>query len=405
MIVRAGAPKPRTIEELLSPALLARLERLDVKTRKVFAGKLLGERRSKQRGRSVEFADYREYAPGDDIRFIDWNVYARMDRLFVKLFHEEQDLAVQIALDLSPSMEAGWTGDGGIVRDDERRAEGRATGRIATGLPSKALFAQRLALALGAIGLINHNRVSLTVFRGPGGGVERLGELRGRRHVQRLASFVVEEARREESTSPSPVDAAHRHPLPGGEGAAQRGAGDFTGAMRAIASTRRGKGVMVVISDFLFHEGYEAGLRYLGAGLGREAGAGDAFDTYCVQVLSPAEIDPTVEARGIGGGGGERSGAARGGSPPGGRRGRGGGGAFDAGLAGDVRLSDIETGHGAEVTVSAALIKRYRQRLDEHISRLAAYCASRRMTHTLVQSDAEVDKVVMETLRRKGLVG
>ena len=82
------------VEPLLDADFLARLERLDVLSRKVLAGKLKGERRSKRRGQSVEFADFRNYVSGDDLRFIDWNIYARLDKLFIKMFQEEEDLAL-----------------------------------------------------------------------------------------------------------------------------------------------------------------------------------------------------------------------------------------------------------------------------------------------------------------------
>ena len=73
---------------LLSPAFMAHLERLELVSRKIFRGRLKGERRSTRKGQSVEFADFRSYAPGDDLRFIDWNTYARLDRLFLKMFFE-----------------------------------------------------------------------------------------------------------------------------------------------------------------------------------------------------------------------------------------------------------------------------------------------------------------------------
>src|SRR5580700_1445054 len=77
---------------LLDPSFMARLDQLDILSRKLLAGKLKGERRSKRRGQSVEFADYRDYVVGDDLRFLDWNLYARLDRLFIRLFMEEEDL-------------------------------------------------------------------------------------------------------------------------------------------------------------------------------------------------------------------------------------------------------------------------------------------------------------------------
>lgn len=387
MIVRAGEPRPQTIDDLMSPALLARLDRLDVRSRKVFAGKLVGERRSKQRGRSVEFADYREYTPGDDIRFIDWNVYARLDRLFVRLFYEEQDLSLRLVVDASESMSAGWGAPLRAKAPETSRASevgevgaDESSKALTERAPSKRMFALRLAMALGYIGLVNHNRVSVSVFRGPGRGIGRLDEVRGRRNVQRLGRFLLEEASiasgqgeggaaPPERLSERPSERPSNRP-----GDALRG-GDFASATRETAS-RRGKGVAVVISDFLFREGYEEGLRYLGAGLGREAGAGDAFDVYCLQILAPGEIDPSTE-RGTSGGG----------------------------LAGDVRLTDAESGLSAEVTVSATLLKRYRAKLDEFVSGLASHCAARRMTHSLLRSDEDIASVVVNTLRRRGMVG
>ena len=89
---------------LLDSGFMARLDQLDVMSRKLLAGKMKGERRSKRRGQSVEFADYRNYVVGDDLRFIDWNIYARLDRLFLKLFLEEEDLSLYILVDVSKSV-------------------------------------------------------------------------------------------------------------------------------------------------------------------------------------------------------------------------------------------------------------------------------------------------------------
>src|SRR5436190_16408153 len=97
----------RKSDLLLDPAFMARLDQLDLISRKLLAGKLKGERRSKRRGQSVEFADYRNYVVGDDLRFIDWNVYARLDRLFLKLFLEEEDLSLYVLVDVSKSCDCG----------------------------------------------------------------------------------------------------------------------------------------------------------------------------------------------------------------------------------------------------------------------------------------------------------
>src|SRR3989475_10370524 len=117
---------------LLDPAFMARLDQLDVMSRKLLAGKLKGERRSKRRGQSVEFADYRNYVVGDDLRFLDWNIYGRLDKLFLKLFLEEEDLHVYLLIDSSASMDFGD--------------------------PSKLLYAKQIAASLAFIGLLNHDR-------------------------------------------------------------------------------------------------------------------------------------------------------------------------------------------------------------------------------------------------------
>ena len=124
-----------TTSQLLSPELLAQLERLELVSRKVFRGRMKGERISRRKGQSVEFSDFRNYTPGDDLRFIDWNTYARLDRLFLKIFLEEEDLHFYVLLDDSRSMEFGN--------------------------PSKFFYAKQLAASLGFIGLTRADRVKL----------------------------------------------------------------------------------------------------------------------------------------------------------------------------------------------------------------------------------------------------
>ena len=97
----------KTESKLLPPDLMAQLERLELVTRKVFRGRMKGERRSKRKGQSVEFADFRQYAPGDDLRTLDWNLYARLDKLIIKLFLEEEDLHFYALIDASMSMDFG----------------------------------------------------------------------------------------------------------------------------------------------------------------------------------------------------------------------------------------------------------------------------------------------------------
>jgi uncharacterized protein (DUF58 family) len=149
-------------ELLLTPAFMARLDQLDIMSRKLLAGKLKGERRSKRRGQSVEFADYRDYVVGDDLRFIDWNIYARLDRLFLKLFMEEEDLSLFILADVSKSCDYGT--------------------------PNKALYIKKVAAALGYVGLVNYNRVHIVGISD--GIATETGALRGRRRVGQMIDFV-----------------------------------------------------------------------------------------------------------------------------------------------------------------------------------------------------------------------
>ena len=152
---------------LLDPPLLRRLEALALQVRRAVSGRMGGERRSNARGRSVEFADFRNYTPGDDFRLIDWNAYARLDRYMLRLFVAEQELPLSIFVDLSGSMD--W------------------------GNPNKAATAKRLAAAIAYVALAALDRVRLTVFAtGPTSGG---APYRGRRAVaelfSRLQSFPV----------------------------------------------------------------------------------------------------------------------------------------------------------------------------------------------------------------------
>jgi uncharacterized protein (DUF58 family) len=217
--------------DLLDPELMNRLERLDIVSRKIFVGRMKGERRSRRKGQSVEFADYRNYAVGDDLRFVDWNIYGRLEKLFIKLFFEEEDLHVGVILDMSKSMDYGD--------------------------PSKALYAKRVAAAIAYIGLVNYNRVTLCGFG------ERFGpELPGARGRHQIAKVL-----------------AYLGDMPCG------GEGRMTGACRQFALRHPQRGVVVLLSDFLDKGGFEEGLRYL---IGRR------YDLYAVQLLSPQEVRPEL---------------------------------------------------------------------------------------------------------------
>src|SRR5579871_4949722 len=186
---------PDAAPPLLEPQFLARLEQLELVSRKIFLGRLKGERRSKRKGQSVEFADYRNYVVGDDLRFLDWNLYARLDRLFLRLFMEEEDLHVYLLVDNSLSMDFGT--------------------------PSKLHYAKQLAAALGFIGLVNLDRVVVEAFN------DRLTQsmppLRGRRSLWRLLDFL----RKIEPAGPS----------------------NLRQALKTFTLKCSGKGIVVLLSD------------------------------------------------------------------------------------------------------------------------------------------------------------
>jgi uncharacterized protein (DUF58 family) len=123
---------------LLEPEFLSRLEYLSLISRRVFRGQLLAQRRTKQLGGGIEFADHREYSPGDDLRYVDWQIYARHGDVLLKRFQEEEDLHVYILLDVSPSMSMGH--------------------------PSKFDYARQIAAAMGYIALADLDRVSVLAY-------------------------------------------------------------------------------------------------------------------------------------------------------------------------------------------------------------------------------------------------
>src|SRR5205823_1898744 len=149
-------------QQLLDPQFLARLEQLELVSRKIFLGRMKGERRSKRKGQSVEFADYRNYVVGDDLRFLDWNLLARLDKLFIRLFLEEEDLHFFILIDNSLSMDFGT--------------------------PSKLHYAKQVAAALGFIGLVNMDRVVIEAFNDRL--IQSMPAARGRRSLWRLLDFL-----------------------------------------------------------------------------------------------------------------------------------------------------------------------------------------------------------------------
>jgi len=218
---------------LLTPELLAQLERLELVTRKVFRGRMKGERRSKRKGQSVEFADFRNYVAGDDLRLLDWNLYARLDKLIIKLFLEEEDLHFYTLIDSSLSMDFGT--------------------------PTKLEYAKQLAAALGFVGLIRTDRVRIETLSQ--GASERGPILRGRHSVWRMLEHI-ETIQPNEKTPP------------------------LAEGVKNFCLRNSGKGVVVLISDLMDKEGYEQALRYF---------VSHQVDCFVIHVLSQEELEPDVQ--------------------------------------------------------------------------------------------------------------
>ena len=214
-----------------TPEFLAQLERLTLASRRIFRGRVKGERKSPRRGHSVEFCDYRAYGVGDDLRYVDWNAYARLDRLHVKLFVDEEDLCLHLLVDASASMDFGR--------------------------PTKLDYATRLAAALGFVGLVGLERVGVGMLR------ERVAEgwppARGRNQFPVLLDFLT--------------------------GVKPAGATRLNEALASYAMRSRESGLAVIISDLLDPAGYEAGLRAL---MERR------FDIHLIHLLAPDEMAPEL---------------------------------------------------------------------------------------------------------------
>ncbi|MFI5455068.1 MAG: DUF58 domain-containing protein [Isosphaerales bacterium] len=301
--VAASRPAGSASPPLLEPEFLHKLEQLELVSRRIFVGRMKGERKSKRRGSSVEFAEHRNYAVGDDLRHIDWNVYGRLDKLFLKLFLEEEDLHVYTLLDTSLSMDFGT--------------------------PTKLRYGKQVAAALAFIGLVNHDRILMDTF---GARLDAgLRGIRGRSQMWRIVQYLEQ------------LEASGRS--------------DLTASAREFAIRHAGKGVVVVISDFLDRRGYQDALRYL---LARN------MDIYVIHVLSQEEVDPD--------------------------------------LVGDLRLVDSEDDDTSEITISAPLLKRYKDTLNAFVGGMKEWCTQRGIIYIFTTNVYPFDKLILNYLRQRGLV-
>jgi len=236
---------------LLTPELLRRLEQFQLLAARRAKSSSKGERRSRARGQSVEFADYRNYVHGDDFRYLDWNLYGRLERLFLKLYEEERELPVRIFLDASESMTFGE--------------------------PRKFDFARQIAAAVGYVALSGFDRVSVVPFPNQ----PPFSELKEKNVTPQAynSELAARGALRSVRGKKSAIQFFQNLSVLTAGGAA-----NLNEALRRGALEARQAGVAIVLSDFLDPAGYEPGLTAL---------VGRGFQVNVVQILAPDELSPT----------------------------------------------------------------------------------------------------------------
>lgn len=219
-------------ESILDPEFLRRLERMSIINKRMIRGTQVGKRRSRHAGSSIEFADYRSYTPGDDLRQLDWNAYARLGKLFLKTFLDEQEWHISLYIDCSKSMSYGQ--------------------------PTKFQRAVQLAAALGFLSLHHFDRLSVYAFDGQV--IAKLPRLFGKGKVAQLFQFL--------------------------QGLNIGETGDINQALRTGAAIHGKAGISIIFSDFLFDQGYEQGLSFIQAA---------RQEVTLVQLLSKEERDPFMQ--------------------------------------------------------------------------------------------------------------
>jgi len=218
-------------EELFDDDFQRKLEYLALVSRRVFAGRMRAERRTKKSGSGIEFADHREYQPGDDFRYLDWNVYQKMDRLLVRLFEEEEDLAIYFIVDASSSM--------------------------AFGDAKKLRYAKKVCAALAYVGLANLDRVSIVSTADKV--MDRMPTTRGKARIFKVFRFLKE-------LEPAGVT-------------------DLNDALKAFVAQNKRRGLAVLISDLYDPEGFEKGINVLRY---------NKFDPFVIHVVDRNEGRPKL---------------------------------------------------------------------------------------------------------------
>ena len=305
-----GPGTPRAaLTSLLPNDALRRLGRQRLQPVRRLSNPSRGEHLAGKGGASTEFADYRDYAPGDDVRFVDWNIFSRLGKPYMKLYRHEEELHVALIVDASASMRFG--------------------GPTGNGPDSKLRRCLRLAAAFGQCALCGVERVSAHACVRAGEDPLRMPPVCGRAALGRLLRFL--------------------------EGVGPGGAYPIEDAVADVLKRHRGRGIAIILSDFLTFGD-------VAKPLGRLQAAG--LEPWCVQVLAPEEIDPD--------------------------------------LAGDVRLVDYESNASLDVTRAGDLLGLYRDHRLALEDELAAQCRRRGGRFRTVSTAEDVQTLLFGDFRRAG---
>lgn len=243
-----------TATRLLDPAFLKKLERLRIQARRAFPGTMRGERRSTRRGASVEFRDFRKYEPGDDYRRVDWSIFARLERLMLRQFVEEEDVRIDMLIDQSRSMHFGEP----MTKFDSAR---------------------RAAAALAFLAVTSLDRVGVAAFDGSLG--ERVRALRGRGHLHSVLAFLEGLSNIENHTTSTDDLLRDEEPTSARTDAIT----DLSAVIRSYQRSNVRPGILFMISDFMDSGDFRIELKLL---------TQRGFDVNLIQVLAREELEPSI---------------------------------------------------------------------------------------------------------------
>jgi len=293
-------PRPETF---FDSEFLKKLERLRLIAKRLNWAGAKGEHPASRKGFSLEFADYRRYQKGDDLRYVDWNVYRRLERLLLKVFTAEEEMNVYLLVDTSRSM--------------------------GEGAPPKIDYAKRVAAALGYVGLKNLDRVGGASFTTALRALLTLG--RGRKQILNLFDFLGK--------------------------LTCSGETDLRAAIHSFTKLFPHPGLVVIVSDLFESAGWRAGLEEL---------ATKRYQLLVIHIVDEQEVSPR--------------------------------------LAGDILLSDVESGRERRFFLDGDLLRRYREELASYFSAIEALCASRGIDYLRTSTAVPFDDFVLKTLRQIGSV-